>query len=243
MANIEQEKEQKPLDRRTLAFVAAFRKYRDIYRAAERAHVPKNQAVRLFNSPAFQEELDRQDEAVRTERAKQEVRVEQLTNDLLDRTHVAILKLDPEKHGSVVLEGLRLGNVITGRIQAGNTRSLEYGIPRGGEGEDAVAAGTVTVVHAQVTMEERARQATAAAPIMGEQSSESARADPLRSRDSAASEATIRPAGLARQRGEERAAAVTAAAPPGAPQPAGQPTPPAVPQPARASRLGPARIG
>jgi hypothetical protein len=165
MANTGQERDKKPLDKRALAFVAAFRRYRDIYRAAERAHVPKSQAVRIFNSPAFQDELDRQDEAVREERARQEVKAEALTNEFLDQRLISVINLEEKTHGDLVLDALRLGNVITGRIQAGNTRSLGAGL----DADTPAQGGAITVFHAQVTMEQ-GRQA--AAPILGEQGGE-----------------------------------------------------------------------
>ena len=62
--------ENAPLDEKRLKFVHWFRKYRDLYKAAERAGVPKNKAVATWCEPAVQEEFDRQEEAVRAERRR-----------------------------------------------------------------------------------------------------------------------------------------------------------------------------
>ncbi len=113
------------LDKASMKMVEAFRRLRDIYKAAEKAKIPRARAVKVFNSPVFQDELERQEEAVRLERARQEVRDEKLTNEVIDRELLRVILLDVEKHGSLKLEGIRLGAVMTGRIQAGNTRSLE----------------------------------------------------------------------------------------------------------------------
>src|SRR5690242_18494931 len=87
------------LDRPTLKMVEAFRKLRDVYKAAEKAKIPKTRAVKVFNSPAFQNELERQEEAVRLERARQEVRDEKLTNEVIDRELLSVILLDVQKQG------------------------------------------------------------------------------------------------------------------------------------------------
>jgi hypothetical protein len=142
-----------PLDRAALKMVEFFRKYRDVYKAAEKAHVPKNQAVKVFNSAAFQDELERQDEAVRTEKARQEVRDAKLTNQLIDQELISVMVLSAEKHGNLKLEAIRLAGVMTGRIQAGNSRALE---PQGEPG------GRANFYQALVQVQE-------AAPILPEQ--------------------------------------------------------------------------
>lgn len=126
--------ETKPLDRKDLKFVEWFRKYRDIYKAAERAGIPKNKAIATFNRPEIQDELERQDEAVRMEKAKQEAADARLCNELIDRELLKLILLDGEKHGTLKLEALRLGAVMTGRIQSGNTRSLDAAEGRQGTG-------------------------------------------------------------------------------------------------------------
>ena len=83
-----------PLTREELRMVSEFRKYRDIYKGAEKAGIPKNRAVKTFNKPEFQEELDRQDEVVRLERAKQQVAAEALTNELIDHELAAMVEAD-----------------------------------------------------------------------------------------------------------------------------------------------------
>jgi len=118
-------KEERQLDRQGEKFATWYVKYRDIYKAAEKAHVAKNQAVRVFNRPEVQDEIERQEEVLRVERAKQQVETENLTNEILDRKLLKVIGLDETKHGPLILEAIRLGNVITGRIRAGNTQSLE----------------------------------------------------------------------------------------------------------------------
>lgn len=122
-----------PLDRAGLQMVAAYRRLRHVYKAAEKAHVPRSRALKVFHSAAFQDELERQEEAVRLERAKLEAQTEKLTNEVIDRELLRVILLDVEKHGSLKLDGIRLGAVMQGRIQAGNTRSLESagGAPSG----------------------------------------------------------------------------------------------------------------
>lgn len=137
------------LDRAGLKMVEAFRKYRNVYKAAERAGIAKARAVKVFNSAAFQDELERQEEAVRLERARQEVRDEKLTNEVIDRELMRVVLLDVEKHGSLKLDGIRLGAVMMGRIQAGNTKSLE--MPGGGGN-----AGGAFSYHAVVQVQEAA---------------------------------------------------------------------------------------
>lgn len=118
-------KEERPLDRQGEKFATWYVKYRDIYKAAEKSHVAKNQAVRVFNRSEVQDEIERQEEVLRVERAKQQVETENLTNEILDRKLLKVIGLDETKHGSLILEAIRLGNVLTGRIRAGNTQSLE----------------------------------------------------------------------------------------------------------------------
>lgn len=135
-----------PLDRAALKMVEFFRRYRDVYKAAEKAKVPKKQAIKVFNSPAFQDELERQDEAVRTEKARQEVRDAKLTNQLIDQELISVMVLPAEKHGSLKLEAIRLAGVMTGRIQAGNSRALD---PQQGDGAGATAFSYKALVQVQ----------------------------------------------------------------------------------------------
>lgn len=127
--------EPKPLDRKKLRFCTEFRKYRDIDKAAEKAGIPKSQAKKVFNLPEVQDEIERQEEAVREERARQQVALENLSTTLLERELVRCILLDPLKQGSLKLEAIRLGLVATGRIQAGNTKLLD------GLGGDGAATG------------------------------------------------------------------------------------------------------
>lgn len=153
-----------PLDKKSLNFVMWFRKYRDIYKAAERAKIAKNQAVKIFSTPAFQDELERQDEAVRMERAKHEVQDEALANPLLDRELVKMIQLDPTKFGNIKLEAIRLGMVATGRIRSGNTVSLDPNEKPSGQANFYQAL--VQVQPATPIVPEMAAAASAAAPLM-----------------------------------------------------------------------------
>lgn len=135
-------KEDKPLTREQLRMVAEFRKYRDVYKAAEKAKIPKNSAVRTFNLPAFQEELDRQDEVVRNERAKLEVHAEALTRDFLDKELMGLVQ---KETGSLKKEALALGYVVIGAIQNGSTRSLTA--PVTDPNDDRISQGAPTFVY------------------------------------------------------------------------------------------------
>jgi hypothetical protein len=117
--------EDKPLSRQDHDYVFHFRRYRDIYRAAERAHIPKNQAKKFHNRIEIGEEIERQDNIVLAERAAVQVKAEMLTNDLLDSELLKLILLDAEKSGDVKRRSIELGYVLTGRIESGNTRSLE----------------------------------------------------------------------------------------------------------------------
>lgn len=151
-----------PLTREELRMVSEFRKYRDIYKGAEKAGIPKNRAVKTFNKPEFQEELDRQDEVVRLERAKQQVAAEALTNELIDHELAAMVKLDAKEHGSLKLDAIRTALVVNGRIQSGTMRSLEVGAARPDDEGDAVKQGNVYRALFQV-------QPQSAAPLMPEE--------------------------------------------------------------------------
>jgi hypothetical protein len=125
-------KEDKPLTREELRFVTEFRKYRDIPKAAQKAKIARNRMYKIFNSTAFQEELDRQEEAVRQERAKLEVKVEALTRDFLDQEMAALIRTS---EGSIKKEALALGYVVLGTIQNGGMRSTS-GPQSGDSGDD-----------------------------------------------------------------------------------------------------------
>jgi hypothetical protein len=130
MPRQDQQKDPKPLTREELKFVAAYRQYRTggggIYKAAEKAGIPKRRAVTVFNKPEIQEEIDRQDEAVREERAKVQVREEELTIDFANRELMKTIKqLEAKDDIPQRMEALRLVYVVTGKIQNGSTRVLD----------------------------------------------------------------------------------------------------------------------
>ena len=114
--------EEEPLTREQEKFVAAFRKWRDIYKAAAKAGIGKNQAVKTFHLIQVQEEIERQDDAVRQERARQQVETENLTNAFLDHELIMVIRTET---GALKKEAIQLGYIVTGRIQAGMTRILE----------------------------------------------------------------------------------------------------------------------
>lgn len=134
--------DQEPLTRDQLRMVSEFRKYRDIYKAAEKAKIPKNQAVKVFNLITFQEELDRQDEAVRGECAKLEASVTAVTRDFLDNELISFIR---EEKGALKKEAIQLGYVVAGIIQNGSTRSLTAQIPD--PNDDRVPGGSPTFIY------------------------------------------------------------------------------------------------
>jgi hypothetical protein len=125
--------EEQPLTREQEKFCAAYCRWRDIYKAAEKSGIAKNRAVTTFNLIQVQEEIERQREVVRQERARQQVEVEILTNEFLDKELISLIKSET---GSLKKESLQLGYVVTGRIQAGMTRILEV-LPNGDKGTPA----------------------------------------------------------------------------------------------------------
>ena len=160
------EEKTKPLTRQELSFISAWRKYRHLGRAAEKARIAKNQVTRTFNRPEIQDEIERQDEAVRQERAKLEVKAEALTNELIDRELAAMIQLDAKDHGSLKLDAIRTGLVVNGRIQSGTMRSLE--VFRSQENRDGDTTGAPNVYQAMVTVSQ------APAPILPEDREQSA---------------------------------------------------------------------
>lgn len=150
--------ENPPLTKQDLKFCTFWRQYRGtkgIYQAAERAGIPKTRALKTFERQDIQDEIERQDEAVRMERAKQEVVVEKLHGDLIDRELVKVIMLDEKTHGGTKLEGIRLGLVALGRIQAGNTRSLTG---KGDDGDDLGSRGVVNCYQAIVRVNSDAEE-------------------------------------------------------------------------------------
>ena len=140
---------EKPLSRDDLKYVDSFRRTRDVTKAGQRIHLGPWQAKRLHDRIEIQEEIERQDNIVMTERAKVQVAAEGLTNDLLDSELMKLILLDAEKSPDAKRRSIELGYVLTGRIESGNTRSLEAK-----EGPDAKpnfyqafvqVGGTVTV--------------------------------------------------------------------------------------------------
>jgi hypothetical protein len=117
--------EERPLNRQELAFATWFCRFRDIYKAAEKAKIPKTQAGKLFNRIEIQEEIERQQDVHRQECARQLVAAENLNNELLDRELVLLIRAHREKTPTVAREAIQLGYIALGRIQAGTTRVLE----------------------------------------------------------------------------------------------------------------------
>lgn len=115
---------EKPLSAEELKFCTLYVRFRDIYKAADRAKIKRGNAVRTFNKLTVQDEIERQMEALRSERAKVTVEEEQLDNKLLDLELINLLR-GKETSDSLKLEAIRLGYVAIGKIQAGSTRVLD----------------------------------------------------------------------------------------------------------------------
>ncbi len=72
----------------------------------------------------MQEEIERQQDVLRQERARQQVENENLTNEFLDSEMVKHIR---KESGQTKTDALRLAYITTGRIQAGQTRVLDPG--------------------------------------------------------------------------------------------------------------------
>lgn len=118
-----------PLNRKEMKFVEWFRKYRDIYQAAAKAGIAKNQAKRTYERLEIQEEIERQDGVVERERAKVQVEAEGISRSFLDVELLQVIKLDAKKHTAGKLRGIELGYVRAGVLQVGSTRSLDLTPP------------------------------------------------------------------------------------------------------------------
>jgi hypothetical protein len=123
----------RPLNRQEERFITAFLRTRDIYKAAEKAGIAKNQAVKTFNKIEIQEEIERQKDVLRQETARQEAEIVLLTGEWLDGQ---LRRVICEEKGSTATDAIRLGYVAIGRIQAGQTRVLD---PGGFGGAESVA--------------------------------------------------------------------------------------------------------
>lgn len=123
----------RPLDRQEMRFINWFLRYRDIYKAAEKAQIPKSHAGKTFNKIEVQEEIERQQDVLRQERARQEVEIENLTGEWLDGQLRRVIR---DEKGAIATDAIRLGYVAIGRIQAGQTRVLD---PGGQGGAESVA--------------------------------------------------------------------------------------------------------
>lgn len=117
------------LTKKDLDFITWFRKYRDYYKAAERAHIAKNQAKKTYERIEIQEEIERQDGVVERERARVQVESEGITRNFLDAELLQVINLDPKRHGANKLRGIELGYVRAGVLQVGNTKSLDLTPP------------------------------------------------------------------------------------------------------------------
>lgn len=127
-----------PLTRKDLKFVDGFRRYRDIYRAAEFAKVAKSWAKRTYDRIEIGEEIERQDGVVERQRALTQVEGEGITRNFLDTRLLQLINLDVKKHAGIVKGALELGYVRAGVMQVGNTRSLDLTPPN--PDEDAPVA-------------------------------------------------------------------------------------------------------
>lgn len=117
-----------PITKEEEKFALWYIKYRNIYKAADRAGIPKNKAKATFDRLEVQEEIERQENAVMVERAKIQASAENLNNDLLDRELLKLITLDEHTHGSIKQRAIELGLVLTGRIQMGNTKTMDLSL-------------------------------------------------------------------------------------------------------------------
>lgn len=117
-----------PLTAQDLKFVHWFRKYRDIYRAAERSNLPKNRAKRTFERPEIRDEIERQDLVVEQERARVQVAAEGISKDMLDAELYTLIKLNPKTHSAAKHRAIELGYVRAGVMQ-GAMKSLDLTPP------------------------------------------------------------------------------------------------------------------
>lgn len=117
--------DEKILNKKDHDFVFHFIRYRDVYKAAEKAHIPKNQAKRTYERIEIQEEIERQVGLVDRERARVQVEAEGITRNFLDIRLVQLINLDEKKHAATVKGALELGYVRAGVLQVGNTKSLD----------------------------------------------------------------------------------------------------------------------
>lgn len=114
-----------PLTKQDEKFVFWFLKYRDVYKAAERASIPKNRAKRTYDRIEIQEEIERQQSVVERERARVQVEAEGITKAMLDVELMQLIMLDSKKYSAAKLRGIELGYVRAGVLQVGNTKSLD----------------------------------------------------------------------------------------------------------------------
>ena len=116
---------EKPLSRDDLKYVDWFRRTRDVTKAGQRIHIGPRLAKRLHDRIEIQEEIERQDMIVMGERARVQVATEIMCNEVLDREHLKLVNLDEKQFGDLKLEAIKLGNVLTGRIQLGNIKTTD----------------------------------------------------------------------------------------------------------------------
>jgi hypothetical protein len=128
-----------PLTAQDLKFVHWFRKYRDPYKATEKARLPKSRAKRTLDRPEIRDEIERQDLVVEQERAKVQVAAEGITRDLLDAELYAVIKLSPKTHSGAKLKAIEMGYIRAGVLQ-GTLKSLDLTPPNA---DDELAVPTV----------------------------------------------------------------------------------------------------
>lgn len=100
-------------------------KLRDVVKVAQRLNLAKTEVKTILDRIEVQDEIERQENVLISERMKIQANAENLTNDLLDRETLSLIMLDAETNGTVKLKAIELGYILTGRIESGNTRSLE----------------------------------------------------------------------------------------------------------------------
>lgn len=120
---------ERPLTKKDYDFCRWFLAYRDYYRAAEKVHIPKNQAKRTYDRIEIQEEIERQQAVVEREQAKVTVAAQGITREMLDARLFQLINLDVKSNAGAVHRAIELGYVRAGVLQVGNTRSLDLTPP------------------------------------------------------------------------------------------------------------------
>jgi hypothetical protein len=103
-------------------------KMRNEPRVAEKLRISTRQVKAILDRIEVQDEIERQENVLIQERMKLQANAENLGNDLLDKELLGLILLDPmaaAPSAEAKRKAIELGYILTGRIESGNTRSLE----------------------------------------------------------------------------------------------------------------------